>query len=170
MNPRMLIAAAASVLAFAAPAPAQDWNDEPSAYELAQAGPSRQSVIDRERAESANDDMRALVYSPEFIMENRRAIALSDRQRDQMVAELQGLQSRLIAKQVAMEDARDALLTALRANAVDEARALSALDAVLTIERDVKRAQFQSLLRVRNALTPAQRSQLNQIRDGASPG
>src|SRR5262249_54873391 len=96
---------------------------------------------------------------------NRRSISMTDRQRDQIVADLQGLQSRLIAQQDRMQDAREALIQALRAEPANEARVLAALDTVLNIEREVKRLQLQALVRLRDSLTPTQRARLNDLRN-----
>ena len=152
-------------LLTAGPAVAQEtWQGDRPGLILAQSSDARSRAIERERTEAAADEVRALVYSPEFIMENRRVISLSDRQRDQMVADLQHLQSLLLSKQTQMEDARAALIAAMQNQPADQSRVLAALDQVLDIERDVKRLQMQALLRLRDALTPAQRAQLNQLR------
>jgi hypothetical protein len=39
---------------------------------------------------------------------------------------------------------------------------------VLNIEREVKRLQISALVRLRDALTPAQRNRLNELRDTPS--
>jgi hypothetical protein len=132
---------------------------------LAEANDTPAQIIEHERSEAANDEVRALVYSPEFIFANRRVIVLTDRQRDQMVTDLQGLQRRLMAQQEQMQDARDALIAALRAEPANEARVLAALDNVLNIERDVKRMQLQALVRLRDSLTATQRARLNELRN-----
>lgn len=165
MRTRFLVAAAA--LAFAAPlsAAAQDGGDDFS-YELAQADDARARAIERERAEIAQDDVRAQVYSPEFVLENRREIGLSDQQRREIVAELQRLQGGLVNMQMDMQDARDDLIAALRARPAEEADVLAALDRVLDIERGVKRAQIRALVRLRDMLTPAQRARLDALRRG----
>jgi hypothetical protein len=133
---------------------------------LAEANDSQAAVTERERRDAAGDEIRALVYSPEFIMAYRREISLSDRQRDQMVVDLQALQRRLIAEQDQMSDARAALIQAMRAEPANETRVLAALDNVLNIEREVKRLQLQALLRLRDSLTPSQRARLSELRGG----
>jgi hypothetical protein len=131
---------------------------------LVEANDSQAAITERERHDAAGDEIRALVYSPEFIMAYRREISLSDQQRDQMVADLQALQRRLIAEQDQMSDARAALIQALRAEPANETRVLAALDDVLSIEREVKRLQLQALLRLRDSLTPSQRARLSELR------
>lgn len=151
------------VLTSVSPVLAQQ-NDQAEFIPAEASNESPAQIIARERSEAANDEVRALVYSPEFIFANRRAIGMTDRQRDQMVADMQGLQRRLISEQEQMQDAREALIAALRTEPANEARVLAALDTVLNIERDVKRLQLQALVRLRDGLTPAQRERLNDIR------
>ena len=109
-----------AVIALASAGIAQAQQPDPDNLVLAGANDTPTQIIERERSEAAGDEVRALVYSPEFIFANRRAIALSDRQRDQMVVDLQALQRRLIAEQEQMQDARETLITALRAEPADE--------------------------------------------------
>ncbi|MBS0385430.1 MAG: periplasmic heavy metal sensor [Proteobacteria bacterium] len=156
--------AVVAALAFAAAGAATAQQPDRDNVILAEANDTPAQIAERERSEAANDEVRALVYSPEFIFANRRAIGLTDRQRDQMVLDLQGLQRRLISEQEQMQDAREALIAALRVEPANEARVLTALDAVLNIERDVKRLQLQALVRLRDSLTPAQRARLNDLR------
>jgi Spy/CpxP family protein refolding chaperone len=155
-----IVAALALVASGAATAQQPDRDN----FILAEANDTPGQIIQRERSEAANDEVRALVYSPEFIFANRRVIVLTDRQRDQMVVDMQGLQRRLISEQEQMQDAREALIATLRAEPANEARVLAALDTVLNIERDVKRLQLQALVRLRDSLTPTQRARLNELR------
>jgi|CXWL01.1.fsa_nt_gi hypothetical protein len=168
MPPKSILIAACAIAALASPVAAQDQglSGGEAEFILAQADNDHARTLERERTEAASDEVRALVYSPEFILENRRLISLSDRQRDQMVADLQGLQTQLISQQMEMEDSREALITAMRAQPANERRVLTALDEVLNIEREVKRLQMRTLLRLRDALTPSQRARLNELRDG----
>jgi len=153
-----------AALALVAPGAATAQQPDRDNFILAEANDTPGQIIQRERSEAANDEVRALVYSPEFIFANRRVIVLTDRQRDQMVVDMQGLQRRLISEQEQMQDAREALIAALRAEPANEARVLAALDTVLNIERDVKRLQLQALVRLRDSLTPTQRARLNELR------
>jgi Spy/CpxP family protein refolding chaperone len=158
----MALAVLALILAAPAAAVAQDDRGD---LVHASANDSQAQIILRERREAAADDIRALVFSPEFIMAFRREIALTARQRDQMIVDLQDLQRRLVVQQDQMRDARAALVQALRAEPANQERVLSALDAVLAIEREVKRLQLPALVRLRDSLTPSQRAQLEQLRE-----
>lgn len=153
-----------AAFALAVPAAAAAQQPDQENVTLAEANNSPAQIIERERSEAANDEVRALVYSPEFIFANRRAIGLTDRQRDQMVVDLQSLQRRLISEQEQMQDARGSLIAALRTQPANETRVLAALDTVLNIERDVKRLQLLALVRLRDSLTAEQRSRLNELR------
>jgi Spy/CpxP family protein refolding chaperone len=51
---------------------------------------------------------------------------------------------------------------------VDEQQVLAQLEKVLSIEREVKRAQVTLLVRIKNKLTPEQQAKLVEIRSKAA--
>ena len=58
------------------------------------------------------------------------------------------------------------LTALLKVDPIDEQAVIVQLDRVLALERDVKRAQVTLLVRMKNILTPEQRSRLRELRDG----
>ena len=47
---------------------------------------------------------------------------------------------------------------------VDETQVLEQVDRILTLEREVKRAQMGLMVRIKNTLTPAQQAKLRELR------
>jgi Spy/CpxP family protein refolding chaperone len=54
----------------------------------------------------------------------------------------------------------------MKSPSVSEEQALSQLNKVLDIEREIKRLHFSLAVRIKNRLTPVQQDQLNQMRMG----
>jgi Spy/CpxP family protein refolding chaperone len=48
---------------------------------------------------------------------------------------------------------------------VDEAQVLEQVDRILTLEREIKRAQMGLMVRIKNTLTPAQQTKLREVRE-----
>lgn len=141
----LLIALAAS-LATAAPARAQQPAPTPSVQE---------------------DPLFDALFPPELIMQHRRAIGLTDEQRDaisQMIQELQGRVGRL---QWDLLDEMQQLTELMAVPRIDLDRALDQLDNVLETEKQIKQAHLEMLARIKNLLTPEQQATLERLRSAA---
>jgi Spy/CpxP family protein refolding chaperone len=103
---------------------------------------------------------------PEMIMQRQGEIGLSDAQRDQIRAEVQKAQGTMTEAQWRIAGESEKLHKLLAAGSVGEARVLAQVDAILAIEREVKRTHITMLVRIRNALSAEQRARLAQMRDG----
>jgi len=161
----LALTAATPNLAFAREAPGSFVVAAADAADAADDDADPVRALRRERAEAARDEIRALVFAPQFVMAHRAEIGLTDRQRDQIILDLQALQRQMIVQQDKMRGARQDLIAELRAEPSNEPRMLAALDAVLNTEREVKRLQLQALVRLRDGLTPAQRARLKELRE-----
>ena len=116
--------------------------------------------------EPVEDPIFEALYPPELIMQHRRAIGLTDEQRDAISRMIQELQGRVVSLQWEMLDELQALSEVLRAPRVDLDRALDQMDSVLDREKEVKQAHLELLVRIKNALTPQQHAQLDRLRGG----
>jgi len=106
-----------------------------------------------------------VLYPPELIMQHRRAIGLTEDQRDRitgLITELQGTVNRLNWDLV---DEMRELTDLVRQSRIDLDRALDRLDSALEIERQVKMAHLETLIRIKNLLTVEQQEQLTRLRD-----
>lgn len=118
------------------------------------------------RADDKGDPIAERLFPPELIMARQRELGIDDRQREAIVKEIQGLQTRVVELQWRMQAAVEELLKLLDAPRIDEARALAQADKVMAVEREVKQLHLGTLIRIRNLLTDAQRAKLAALRGG----
>ena len=104
------------------------------------------------------------LFPPELIMQRQQAIGLTDAQRDQIRGEIQKVQSTLTDVQWRLAGQGEAMEKLLQAPTIDESRVLAQVDSVLSLERQIKRAQIGLLVRIHNVLTEQQREKLQQDR------
>lgn len=112
----------------------------------------------------SDDPIAARLFPPELIMKHQRQLAIDDKQRDAIVAEVQKTQTQLVPLQWQMQGASEQMAKLLDAPMLDEAKVLAQADKIMTIEREFKRAHLGLLVRLRNLLTDTQRSRLAELR------
>ena len=110
------------------------------------------------------DQIAARVFPPELVMRHDDQIGLTDRQREAIKAEIQESQGKFIGYQWQMQKHAGRLVSLLEARPVDEGKVLSAADAVMRLEVDVKKTHLTMLVRIKNILTPDQQARLEQLR------
>lgn len=111
------------------------------------------------------DPLFDVLYPPELIMQHRRAIGLTEAQRDEISGLIQNAQRRVVTLQWEMLDEMQQLTTTMSAARVDLDRALDQLGDVLGTEQDIKEAHLEMLVRVKNLLTPQQQAALEELRE-----
>jgi len=120
--------------------------------------------VTRAEPGKSDDQIAARLFPPELIMKHQRELAIEDKQRDAMVAEVQKTQAQLVPLQWQMQGASEQMTKLLDAAKLDEAKVLAQADKLITIEREFKRAHLGLLVRLRNLLTDTQRSRLAELR------
>lgn len=115
-------------------------------------------------APAAPDPLIDLLFPPELIMQHQQAIGLSPEQRSFMKDEIRRSQVRFTELQWQLQDQMEALVNLVKAERPAEAPVVAQLDKVLNAEREVKRAQFALLIRLKNNLTPDQQAKLRDLR------
>ena len=110
------------------------------------------------------DSLFAGLFPPELIMQHRRAIELTDGQRDQITRLIQDLQGEVVSLQWELLDEMEAMNRILGAPQVDMDRALDQMGEVLDTEKEIKTAHLEMLVRIKNLLTPAQQEELRRLR------
>lgn len=111
------------------------------------------------------DPYSEVFFAPELIMTHRRAIGLTDEQRDAITGEIQDLQGRAVSYQFELLDEQQTLLEILAEDEVDLDRAMDQLDEFLETENRLKKAQVELLIRIKNILTRDQQRALREIRE-----
>ena len=106
-----------------------------------------------------------VLFEPELIMQHRRAVDLTDEQRDAITRLIEELQGRVVGLQWQLLDETQALTEVLEGPRVDLDRAMDRMSAVLDIESEIKRRHLELLIRIKNVLTPEQQDQLTRLRE-----
>ena len=110
------------------------------------------------------DPLCGTLFPPELIMQHRRAIDLTDEQRDaisQMIGDLQG---RVVRLQWELLDQMQLLAETTSAPRVDLDRSLDQMDTVLETEKEIKQAHLEMLVRIKNLLSREQQQTLEEFR------
>ena len=79
-------------------------------------------------------------------------------------------QAKLVDVQWDVQGEAEKLARLLQASTVDEAAVLAQADKVMALEREVKRTHLALLVRIKNALTDAQKARLTALRKGSDGG
>ena len=113
---------------------------------------------------STDDPIARSLFEPELIMKHRRAISLSDEQRDAISRLIKELQGKVVSLQWELQEQVAALSTELARPRVDLDRAQDRMGSVLQTERRIKEAHLTLLIRIKNVLTPQQQESLKKLR------
>ena len=114
--------------------------------------------------QGAGDPFARFLFPPELIMQHQSEIGLTDAQRTTITTAIQQAQGRFVEAQFKISGEGEKLGRLLQGVSIDEAQAVEQVDRILSLERDVKRAQVGLLVRLKNALTPQQQARLAQLR------
>ncbi len=109
------------------------------------------------------------VFPPELVMQSARAIALRPEQRKAITQAIQQTQAKTLELEWDMQDAAGDLAHQISQTRVDSKAALAAMERVLSIEGQVKRAHMGLLIEIKNQLDAEQQKKLKAIRDQQSP-
>ena len=117
------------------------------------------------QTEEADDPFANLVFTPEEIMQHRRAIDLNDEQRDGITRLIQDLQGEMVGLQWRLLDETESVKEALEGPRVDLDRVQDRFGKALDTEMEIKRIHLELLVRIKNILTPAQQEELLRLRE-----
>ncbi|MBT8336029.1 MAG: hypothetical protein KJO11_05455 [Gemmatimonadetes bacterium] len=117
-----------------------------------------------------DDPLARVLFAPELLMQHRRAIGLTDEQRDAASRLIQDLQGRVVSLQWELLDEMESLNEILEGPRVDLDRALDRFSGVLDKEDEIKRLHLELLVRLKNLLTPEQQEELARLRDESGGG
>jgi len=107
-------------------------------------------------------------FAPELVIQNQQAIGLTDEQKNYFRTEIRDAQMKFTDLQWKLQDEGEKMLSLVRQPHVDEQQALAQLEKVLSVEREVKRAQVALLVHIKNKLTPDQQAKLEDLRSKAA--
>ena len=120
----------------------------------------------------AGDPLFSTLFPPELIMQHRRAIGLTDEQRDAISQLIGDLQGRVIRLQWDLLDEIQQLAEITSGSRVDLDRSLDQIGNVLDTENEIKQRHLEMLVRVKNLLSAEQQATLERLRaaEVQSPG
>lgn len=107
------------------------------------------------------------LYPPDLVMTHAGEIGLSDAQRGDITRAVQETQGIAVELRWEMVEAARALGEIMSRAPVPEEEALAQASRVMELETRVKRAHLRMLIRIKNALEPAQRQRLQALRGGS---
>jgi Spy/CpxP family protein refolding chaperone len=116
------------------------------------------------------DPFGRFVFPPELVMQHQAEIALQDSQRVAIQQAIQNAQGKFLEVQWKLSSEGEKLARILQSPTVNEAQALDQVDRILALEREIKRGQMALVIRIKNALTPAQQAKLDALRGGGPGG
>ena len=102
-------------------------------------------------------------------MQHRRAIGLTDEQRDAISQLIGQLQGRVVQLQWDLLDDMQRLTEIMSGTRVDLDRSLDQLGNVLNTENEIKQRHIEMLVRVKNLLSAEQQATLERLRPAQEP-
>ena len=111
-----------------------------------------------------NDPIGRYLAPPDLVMSQSEALGLTEKQRSAIKGEIQKMQAKFIDAQWDLQENTGKMARLLQQEPVDEAKVLEQADRVMSLEREMKRAQLTLLIRIKNALTPEQIAKLEALR------
>lgn len=127
-------------------------------------------VAQDEPASVADDPLFSTLFPPELIMQHRRAINLTDEQRDAISRLIGDLQGEVVRLQWELLDEMQQLTEITSAPRVDLDRSMDQIENVLDTEKQIKQAHLEMLVRIKNLLSPDQQATLESLRARGPPG
>lgn len=116
------------------------------------------------RPQAGPDPIGGKLFPPELIMSRQAELGIDERQRDAILKEIERAQAQFPRLQWQLQAATEQLSSLLEAPKIDEAKALAQAGEVMKLETEIKKTHLALLIRIRNLLTDAQRTKLQEIR------
>lgn len=121
----------------------------------------------------AQDIFKETLYSADLVMANRELISLTDKQADKIkqIHNQQAIEFRKLKME--LDEANTKLKTMLNATKVDQVEVDKQMDAVLKLENQLKKKQFNTLVAIKNELNESQQAELailKQVPTSAAKG
>lgn len=113
------------------------------------------------------DLIAANLFQPELVLSKAGAVGLTAEQETAIRVAVLKAQTGFLQNQTQLQQMVQTMSAVVSANHVDETQALSQLDKVLSVERQIKRIQVELMVRIKNVLSPEQQEKLRQLRTEA---
>jgi Spy/CpxP family protein refolding chaperone len=111
------------------------------------------------------DPLREAFFPPEMVMRHQGEIKLSDEQRQYIIKEMQEAQNNFTNWQWNLEAEMQKMEELVKADQIDQTKAIAQLEKVLVLEKNIKTQQLKLMINIKNKLTAEQRKQLQKIKE-----
>lgn len=113
---------------------------------------------------TAEQSLRRYLVSPDFLRRNQHELQLTEDQRQYIIQEINRTQSAYTTAKWELQDEIAKLSAMIKDNDSKEEAILSQLDAVLDLEKEIKRKQLLLAVRIKNTLSDEQLAKLRDLR------
>lgn len=119
------------------------------------------------QAQHVPDAMTENFYPPDLIRQAHQVIGLTAEQEDTLKSAFGKVQERITDLQQRMKEEAGKMAALSKKEKLDEKAVLAQADKVLNLERDLKRAQLELLIKIKNTLTSEQQAKLRELKGTA---
>lgn len=109
-------------------------------------------------------EIEATLYPPKLVMDHQSELGIEGAQRAAILEGLRSAQSDLVEVDWQLRGEKEKLASVLSTSHVDEKEAFSVAERAMRLENRIKTVHLGMLIRIKNTLTEAQQSQLDEIR------
>ena len=171
MNKKAVVVAAVVLMTGSVLLNAQEQpqGGSPSASPAPQ-GPGGDMMQGRQGPNRPPDQLEENFFAPELLMQNQKAIGLSDEQKTYIKDEIQKAQAKLNDLQWKLQPEMETLTALLAGDSVDEKQIMEQLDEVMKLESDIKKAHIIMSIRIKSKLTKEQQAKLKELKRNKQMG
>jgi Spy/CpxP family protein refolding chaperone len=158
MNIKKSIMSAALLLTAAA-----CWAQSQPAGKQQDPGQPRDRQVQQNRPQSPQSFSEDFI-PPELIMQNQKALVLSDVQQKEIREIMKKYVSDFTDLQWQESAEKEVMSSLFKQEKIDEAKAVAQMDKLLNIENGIKRLRLSAMIKVKNLLTPEQQAKLRTLK------
>ena len=114
-------------------------------------------------APAGEDPFGRYLFPPDRVIGHALELGLTDAQKSAVRNEVQKAQGKFVDLQFELQGESEKMSRLLQEQPVDEGKVLAEVDRILALEKEIKRMQVSLLVRIKNALTPAQQAKLAEM-------
>ena len=111
------------------------------------------------------DPIKSQLFKLEDVMKHQKALRLSKQQKDNIVKAHQEAQMEFAKWQWDLQAVTEEMSDLASQSKIDETKAMSTLETMLDMERNIKRTQLRLMIKIKNQLTQAQQEKLRELID-----
>jgi Spy/CpxP family protein refolding chaperone len=103
-------------------------------------------------------------FSPDLVMQNQKAINLTETQRNTISKEMQNAQTEFMALQWDLQKETEKFKSLVEKETLTETQVLDQMERLLTIENKIKKRQISLMVRIKNLLSHEQQEKLRKLK------